>query len=247
VHEVKYHAVRDRIRDLIEGMDVGDALPAERALAGELGVSRMTLRRAIDELVRDGLVVRRQGAGTFVAAPKIAQPLAGTSFSEDMRRRGLTPSSRTVSIETIHAGPQLSRRLEVSPSARILRIVRRRSADGAPMALETLHVPVSVVPDLSPDDLTDASFYELLADRGIRLDRAVQTIEPTVTDDEESELLGVPLHSPAFLFERTSRDTSGTVVEFVRSVYRGDRYKLTAELQVGVPAAGDGEHVGGPA
>lgn len=232
-HEVKYHAVRDRIRDLVEDLTVGDALPAERTLAGDLGVSRMTLRRAIDELVRDGLVIRRQGAGTFVAAPKIAQPLAGTSFSEDMRRRGLVPSSRTLGVEEIHAGPQLARRLEVSPADRVLQIVRQRSADAAPMALETLHVPLLVLPDLTPDDLTDASFYELLAARGIRLDRAVQTIEPTVTDDEESDLLGVPLHSPAFLFERTSRDTGDRVVEFVRSVYRGDRYKLTAELQVG--------------
>jgi GntR family transcriptional regulator len=231
VHQVKYHAVRDRIHDLIDGLAVGDALPAERTLATDLGVSRMTLRRAIDELVASGLVERRHGAGTFVAAPKIAQPLAGTSFSEDMRRRGLTPASRTITVEEIHAGPQLGRRLEVSPATPVLRIVRQRSADAAPMAIETLHVPVTVVPDLTPEDLTDASFYELLAARGIQLDRAVQTIEPTVTDDEESELLGIPLHSPAFLFERTSRDADGRIVEFVRSVYRGDRYKLTAELQ----------------
>jgi GntR family transcriptional regulator len=243
VHEVKYHAVRDRVRDLLEDLAVGDALPAERTLATELGVSRMTLRRAIDELVLDGLVVRRQGAGTFVAAPKVARPLAATSFSEDMRRRGLVPSSATLSVETIHAGAQLARRLEVSPAERILRIVRQRSADGQPMALETLHVPTTIVPELAPEDLTDGSFYELLASRGIQLDRAVQTIEPTVTDEGESDRLGVPLHSPAFLFERTSRDVDGRVVEFVRSVYRGDRYKLTAELQVGV----DADLVGGQA
>lgn len=248
MHEVKYHAVRDRIRDLVEDREVGDALPAERALAGDLGVSRMTLRRAIDELVRDGLVERRHGAGTFVAAPKTAQPLAGTSFSEDMRRRGLAPSSRTLEVEEIHAGPQLARRLEVSPAERVLRLVRQRSADDAPMALETLHVPRSIVPDLTADDLTDASFYELLGARAIHLARAVQTIEPTVTDEEESELLAVPLHSPAFLFERTSRDADGRVVEFVRSVYRGDRYKLTAELAVGDRLVDDGpELVGGQA
>jgi GntR family transcriptional regulator len=243
VHEVKYHAVRDRVRDLLEDLTVGDALPAERTLATELGVSRMTLRRAIDELVLDGLVVRRQGAGTFVAAPKVARPLAATSFSEDMRRRGLVPSSVTLSVETIHAGAQLARRLEVSPADRILRIVRQRSADGQPMALETLHVPTTIVPELAPADLTGGSFYELLASRGIQLERAVQTIEPTVTDEGESERLEVPLHSPAFLFERTSRDVDGRVVEFVRSVYRGDRYKLTAELQVGV----DADLVGGQA
>lgn len=233
----KYHAVRDRIRDLVDGLAVGDALPPERALAVDLGVSRMTLRRAIDELVRDGLVVRRHGAGTFVAEPKISQPLAVTSFSEDMRRRGHVPSTRTLQSVETHAGPQLGRRLAVSPSAPVLRVVRQRFADGAPMALETLHVALESVPGLEAVDLEDGSFYQLLAERDIVLARAVQTIEPTVTDDEESELLGVPLHSPAFLFERTSWDEQGRPVEFVRSVYRGDRYKLTAELLPGDRAA----------
>lgn len=238
---VKYHAVRDRIRDLVEGLAVGDALPPERVLAGQLGVSRMTLRRAIGELVSDGLLDRRQGAGTFVAAPKVARPLAGTSFSEDMRRRGLEPSTRTLSTEEIHAGPQLARRLEVSPAERVLRIVRHRSADDAPMALETLHVPRSLLPDLAAEAVAAGSFYALLDERGIVLDRAIQTIEPTVTDEEESALLQVPLHSPAFLFERTTRAADGRIVEFVRSVYRGDRYKLTAELVVGEPATSHGD------
>lgn len=242
MQEVKYHAVRDQVRDLIEQLEVGDALPAERVLAGDLGVSRMTLRRAIDDLVRSGLLVRRQGAGTFVSAPAVARPLAGLSFSEDMRQRGLEPSSRVVAVEEVHAGPQLSRRLEVSPSDRVLRVVRERSADGVPMALETLHVPTRVVTDFDPSELSQRSYYALLAGRGIRLDSASQTIEPTVTDDEESALLGVPLHSPAFLFERTSRDVEDRVVEFVRSVYRGDRYKLSVQLDLsaavhGVPPA----------
>jgi GntR family transcriptional regulator len=232
-NQVKYPVIRDRIRDVIDGLEVGDALPPERAWASELGVSRMTLRRAIDELVLDGLVVRRQGAGTFVAAPKITQPLAITSFSDDMRARGHEPSSSLLSMERIHAGPQLGRRLDVSPSDRLWRIVRLRAADGSPMALETLHVPVDLLPGLDAEDLTSGSFYELLAARDIILARALQSIEPTVTDEQESPLLEVPLHSPAFLFERMSYTAEGTAVEFVRSVYRGDRYKLTAELRGG--------------
>jgi GntR family transcriptional regulator len=99
------------------------------------------------------------------------------------------------------------------------------------MAIETLHVPVDLVPGLTGEALNDASFYELLASHyGIHLARGLQEIEPTVTDEDESTLLQVPLHSPAFLFERTSWDGDGRVVEFVRSVYRGDRYRLTAEL-----------------
>jgi GntR family transcriptional regulator len=227
---IKYQSIRDEVRDLVAGLDVGDALPAERGLAVELGVSRMTLRRAIDELVREGLIVRRHGAGTFVAEPKIAQTLAVTSFSQDMRQRGFEPSSRTLSLEEAHAGPQLGRRLSISPSDRILRIARLRLADEAPMAIETLHVPLALLGQVAADDLENASFYELLATKGVHIDRGVQTIEPTVTDERESELLGVPLHSPAFLFERSTWDVQGRAVEFVRSVYRGDRYKLTAEL-----------------
>ena len=230
--QAKYERVLEAIRDLVATLEVGDALPAERTLAAELGVSRMTLRRAVEHMVRDGQVVRRRGAGTFVAAPKISQALTITSFSEDMRSRGLTPSSRTLAREEMYAGPRLSRCLELSPGDRILRIVRLRLADRAPMAIETLHTPVSVVDGLSADDLADGSFYQLLHERfGVVLERGVQTVEPTVTDEVESERLEVPLHSPAFLFERTTWARDGRCVEFVRSVYRGDRYRLTAELR----------------
>ena len=99
------------------------------------------------------------------------------------------------------------------------------------MALETLHVPADRVPGLTREALENASFYELLEkEYGVVIATGMQSIEPTVTNDEESELLGVPLHSPAFLFERTSRTVTGETVEFVRSLYRGDRYRLVAEL-----------------
>jgi GntR family transcriptional regulator len=131
-------------------------------------------------------------------------------------------------------------------------IRRLRLADGEPMALETLHVPADLVPSLSREALENASFYELLEKQyGVVIERGIQSIEPTVTNEEESELLGVPLHSPAFLFERTSRTAAGETVEFVRSLYRGDRYRLVAELsqrrdrpvalQPALAAAADGD------
>lgn len=228
----KYESVRERVMDMVEELTVGDALPPERELSAGLGVSRMTLRRALDELVREGHLIRRQGSGTFVAEPKISQPLSVTSFSEDMRRRGLTPGSRTLSAEEVYAGAALGRRLRLSPEALVLRVARLRLADDEPMAIEILHVPRALVPDLSEEDLAAGSFYEVLYDRyGLEIGAGVQTIEPTVTNEEESELLQVPLHSPAFLFERTTAAATGVVVEFVRSVYRGDRYRLTAELE----------------
>ena len=108
---------------------------------------------------------------------------------------------------------------------------RLRLADGESMAIETLHVPEALVPGLTPKDLDRGSFYELLAERyDINIVGGMQTIEPTVTNEEESGALDVPLHSPAFLFERTTRSESGDIVEFVRSIYRGDRYRLVSEL-----------------
>jgi GntR family transcriptional regulator len=226
----KQSQTREQVIDLIERAGVGGALPSERQLSVDLGVSRLTVRAALDELVREGYLVRRRGSGTFVREPKIAQELAMTSFSEEMRRRGMTPGSRTLSLETTTAGAYLGRCLHVSPSERVVVAKRLRLADGESMAIETLHVPESLVPGLEPKDL-DRSFYELLAERyGVTIVGGMQTIEPTVTNEEESEALDVPLHSPAFLFERTTRSENDAIVEFVRSIYRGDRYRLVSEL-----------------
>jgi len=227
----KQEQIRQQVIALIRQLGVGEAIPSERRLSGELGVSRLTLRAALDELVREGYLVRRHGSGTFVSEPKIAQQLTLTSFSEDMRRRGMVPDSRTIALDNVHAGPQVARALNISPADRVFRIRRLRLADGAPMALETLHVPVSLVPGLTAAQLEHASWYELLEDRyDVVIASGLQTIEPTVTNEEESELLAVPLHSPAFLFERTSQTPDGRTVEFVHSIYRGDRYRLVAEL-----------------
>jgi GntR family transcriptional regulator len=227
----KQSQTRDRVVDLIEQLGVGSAIPSERQLSVDLGVSRLTVRAALDELVREGLLDRKRGSGTFVREPKIAQELTMTSFSEEMRRRGMRPASRTLSLATTLAGAYLGRCLHVSPSEPIVVAKRLRLADGETMAIETLHVAESRVPALTPKDLEEGSFYELLSSRyGIEIVGGIQTIEPTVTNEEESDALDVPLHSPAFLFERTTRSQTGEIVEFVRSIYRGDRYRLVTEL-----------------
>ena len=247
----KYESIRDEVLDLADGLAPGSVIPPERVLSERFGVSRMTLRRAVDDLVQQGLLERQQGRGTFVVQPKIAQPLTMTSFSEDMRRRGFVPGSRTLDLEIASAGARLARPLEVSPEEPVLRIRRLRLADRQSMAIETLYVPRALVPGLSQADLDDQSFYDLLRDRyGVVISSGFQTIEPTVTNEEESALLGVPLHSPAFLFERTTRTKSGSVIEYVRSVYRGDRYQLQVELQpphVRSPRAQDLADPAGPA
>jgi GntR family transcriptional regulator len=226
----KQSVARQQVLDLIQRLGIGTAIPSERQLSVDLGVSRLTVRAALDDLAREGYLVRRRGSGTYVQQPKIAQELTMTSFSEDMRRRGMAPGSRTLSMTSILAGARLGRFLQVSPSEKILVIKRLRLADGETMAIETLHLPEQLVPGLTAKDFA-GSFYDLLSDRyGVTIASGTQAIEPTVTNEEESAALGVPLHSPAFLFERTSRDQLHRTVEFVHSVYRGDRYRIVTEL-----------------
>lgn len=227
---MKYRRLHDELRERVDAMAAGEPLPPERELAREVGVSRTTLRRAVDELVAAGRLRRRQGAGVFAVGPRIAHALTATSFSADMRARGLEPATRIVEFESGPAGPRLGRRLEVSPDATVVRALRLRLADAEPMALETLHVPADLVPGLDEETLAASSYYELLARHGHAVAGGWQSIEPTVTDGPESTLLGVPVHSPALLFERVTRDGGGRVLEFVRAVYRGDRYRIETEI-----------------
>jgi GntR family transcriptional regulator len=227
----KQSETRDLVLDLIEELEVGEAIPSERQLSSDLGVSRLTVRAALDDLAREGYLVRRRGAGTFVSEPKIAQELTMTSFTEDMRRRGMRPASRTLELRVMPAGARLGRLLRASPSEPIVVARRLRLADGESMAIETVHVREAHVPGLTARDLEEQSFYELLRDRyGLVIVGGEQTIEPTVTDEDESEALGVPLHSPAFRFERITHSQTGETVEFVESIYRGDRYRLVSAL-----------------
>jgi len=233
----KQRETRERVLELIDELGVGDAIPSERQLGLDLSVSRLTVRAALDELVREGYLVRRRGAGTFVAEPKVAKGIDITSFSDDMRARGLTPASRTIDLRTIPAGARLGRILHVSPSEPVVAVKRLRLADGEPMAIELLHVRSSLVPGLTAADLEENSFYDLLTSRWeVTIVGGTQTVEPTVTNDEESAALGVPLHSPALLFERVTRAATADVVEYTSSTYRGDRYRLVTEIGIGARA-----------
>ena len=230
----KQRETRERVLELVEELAVGDAIPSERQLGLDFSVSRLTVRAALDELVREGYLVRRRGAGTFVAEPKVAKGIDISSFSDDMRMRGLTPGSRTLELRTVAAGARLGRILHVSPAEPVVAVKRLRLADGDPMAIELLHVRESLVPGLTAADLEEHSFYDLLATRfEIAVVGGTQTVEPTVTNDEESQVLGVPLHSPALLFERVTRSAEGAVVEYTSSTYRGDRYRLVTEIGAG--------------
>src|SRR5258708_24665849 len=135
----KQEEARERVLDLMEALPVGQTIPSERQLTQELGVSRLTIRAALDDLVRDGYLDRRHGSGTHVTEPKIAQPLTLTSFSDDMRRRGLVPGSRTLAPVVTTTMARLARRLQVSPEALLFRLQPMPLADDQPLAKEGLH------------------------------------------------------------------------------------------------------------
>jgi GntR family transcriptional regulator len=228
---LKQRVVRERLETLLATMQAGEPLPSERDLARDIGVARMTLRRVVDAMAAEGRLIRRHGSGTFAAQSLVDQRLTATSFSADMRARGLRPGSRTVAWRQAPAGIVLSAVLGVPASAPVLQVRRLRLADDLPMAIEDLNVPCDLVPGLSGEDLQDVSFYEVLARR---FDRPVvsgtQTVEPHLVDSDEAQLLGVAPGLPSFCFERTSRTSDGRVAEFVRSIYRGDRYRIVVDI-----------------
>lgn len=220
---VRRGEVVTRVRELIERHAPGDALPSERVLSERIGVSRPTLRAALDELAAVGLVVRRHGQGTFVQQVLPAGGVPVPPASGDW-------ASQVLEFGVVRAGAKLG----LSPDAEVVRALRLRIVDGRPMALEEIHLAAGLLPRITRDDFASGSLYQRLREiHGLTPADAVQTTEPTVTDAGESRLLDVPLHSPALQFARTSRDTRGRTFEYTRSVYRGDRYRITSHLTFG--------------
>ncbi|MFI8202632.1 GntR family transcriptional regulator [Streptomyces sp. NPDC085937] len=237
--------MRDALLELVEARSPGDAIPSERALCVQLGVSRPTVRAAVDELVVAGLLVREHGRGMFVAAEKITQELVPEHSVFTVARAAGEWSSRILEFRTLPAGARVGRRLRVSPAAEVRYAARLRLVDGAPMAIEHLHLPAALVPGLTEVELEQGDLYEHFRDRhGVRVGEAVQSIEPTVVTRAEADLLDVPELSPALLFERLTTDTEGRPVEYVHSVYRGDRYRIVSRLALGPSASRPGEAEG---
>ena len=224
--------VSRRMRELIDQHAPGAALPSERSLSEQLGVSRPTLRAVMDDLAREGLLLRQHGRGTFTNPRKIAQalnPSGGAQFAVPPAEGHW--SSEIIEFQVRPAGARDGRRLELSPSEDLLHVVRLRIVDERPMAIEKMFFPARLLPDVTAADFEHGSLYQLFRRRyQVVAATADQITEPTVTDAQESPLLGVPLHAPALMFQRTTRDPDNTVIEYTRSIYRGDRYRITAHL-----------------
>jgi GntR family transcriptional regulator len=229
----KYYQLKEIIRDMIEKdeLGAGQGIPPERELCERYGISRMTARQAVMELVNEGLVYRVQGLGTFVAEPKVRQGTGRlTSFTQDMRERGMRASSAVLRVEVESAGPVVARLLRIDPGEWIIRVRRVRNADGKSMALETSHLLYDVAKGILDVDLATRSLYEELSKAGIHIATAEQSYEAVLVNDSESEYLGVPVGSPALLMERVTFDADDRPFEYVKSVYRGDRYRITTRL-----------------
>lgn len=240
--ERKGARLQELLEEYVASAETGQRLPSERELAARHGVARMTVRGALDALVAQGLVRRVQGQGTFVAEPKLAQPSVLTSFSEDMAARGMTARSIVLAQEVVLAPEAVARRLELSVSAPIVRLERVRTGDHDPIALERSHLPSARFPGLEGHDLRERSLYVVLAEEyGCTLATSVQRIAALTLTDAEAHLLHAPPATPALRIERVTRDTDGVPVEFVRSVYRGDRFELhTAQDRLPSPGRRDG-------
>lgn len=227
----KYQAVRAKLLDVIGSLGTGDRLPSERDLACEFGVSRMTIRQAITGLERAGHVTRLTGSGTYVSHRTISKSCKLTGFSEDMRARGMEPSSRVLRVSHRLAGADMGQELHVSPAEKLLEIERLRLADGDPMCLELVRLPLSLVSDLSIEDLQGSLYQQLESRCGLRLASAEQTVSATVLSERQAGLLGRPVLSPALVVRRVTYDWRHVAVEHAETIYRVDRYDIRMTIR----------------
>lgn len=216
------------LRGLVELGELrgGDALPSERELAQAAGLSRVTVRKALEVLTDEGLIARRQGAGSFVA-PQIAQPASVLiGFTEDMRRRGVEATSRLIAKSVGLPDPSEMLKLGLSPADRVLRLSRVRLSDGAPLGIEHAVVPAAALGSPALGD----SLYAALKAQGNMPVRALQRVQAGIASAEEAALLGLAPGSAVLRIERRSFLANGRPIEVTVSAYRGDRYDFVAEL-----------------
>lgn len=205
-----------------------EALPSERLLSESLSVSRVTARKAIDQLVEQGLIVRRRGSGNYIA-PRIEQPLSRlTSFSEELQQRGYTPSSRWLKRALTAAVPDEQLSLGLSPGARVARLERLRLADDVVMAYEVSVLPETVLPR---PELVKKSLYEYLTGERQAPVRALQHIRALNAPAKLAEQLGVPLGQAVLFITRIGYLETGQAVELTHSYCRSDYCDFVAEMK----------------
>lgn len=238
-----YYQLQEAVRDRLAGglLAAGTRLPTEREVAQALGVSRMTVRRALARLEREGLLVRRQGDGTYVAEPKVESGVRFLSgFTAELAARGHRTRTRVLDRCATRPDAVVARLLDVPDTGETaIRLQRVRLLDGTPITLETAWLPAATCHPILGLDLHDRSLYEVLAEvAGVRPAHAVERLTATVLDDFEAGHLDRPAGSAAFLVERTTTGSDGRPMEHVRTLLRADRFAFTTELEL-APAPAD--------
>ena len=227
------------LRGVIERRELvpGDKLPVEERFAASLGVSRMTLRQALASLEKAGTVVRKRGrgvGGTFVSEARIECDLTGLAgFTEQMQRADVRPGARLVSAATVPADRAAFEALSLRPGSQVHEIVRVRTANRRPLALERAYFPAEVFPDLLEQGLT-GSIYRLISRRyGQTPQVASESLEPVIPTEAEARLLGVEASTPLMLIERTAYSSSGLALEYARDLFRSDRVRISFRTGLG--------------
>jgi GntR family transcriptional regulator len=229
-----YYQIEGNIKELIENGELrpGDSLPPEREYSEKYQISRMTVRQAFTQLVNEGYLYRLQGKGTFVAERKIEQPLQGlTSFTEDMKARGLEPGSQLIHFEIIPANRQIAGQLLIAEHGPVYEIKRIRMADSVPMAVETNYISANLVKGLTEQIVNKSLYAHIEGELNLRIDSASQIIESSIASQSEANYLNISIGSPVMLIQRNTFLKDNTPVEFVKSVYRADRYKFMIQMK----------------
>ena len=231
-----YLQLKERLKLQIQSgaYPAGGRLPSERELAHQYGISRLTARQALQTLIADGLAYSQIGKGTYVSAPKIDDQLQFlTSFSELMRRRGMTPSSRVIRASVEPVDDFVTSQLQIPAGTPVIVLRRVRLADGEPLALETACLVEQMCPGiLGGRDFSRESLYEVLRrDYGVILVRANEVIEARLPDAHEHLLLELERHMPVLSISRLTFTERGEPIEYVRAAYRGDKFQLRVSLK----------------
>ncbi len=231
----KYHQLYDILRQQIEdGWQPHEAIPSERELENLYNVSRTTVRQALNLLVNEGYLYREHGRGTFVARPKLQHSLhLLTSFTDDMRLRGLQPGQRLLSLKYVEPTSRVRQQLDLSAEvSEVLKIDRLRFGDAEPIGLHTAYLPLAGGQAITEEELAArGSLYDVLESKFNLLPaEADETLEATVADEHEASLLQVPMGSPLLLIERTTWAQTRRPMEFVKMLYRADRYKYAVHI-----------------
>ena len=232
----KYHQLANILRQQIDNGDFQphDTIPSERLLEQHYKLSRPTIRQAVDLLSRQGYLYRVHGKGTFVSPPKLQKGMLElTSFSEDMRNRGLEPGQKIIEFGYVKPNSKVRRQLEITnDEKKVLRIKRLRYGDGKPMGLQDSFLSLDSSQVVTREEIEEkGSIYVILQEKfGIYPTEADETLEVTLATSEEAEWLNIAKGSPLLLNERTLWSQNRKAIEFVRILYRGDRYKYFVRL-----------------